>query len=466
MALGRHCKRSFPTHDNKGSIDLIGGSIAGSILRFSVPIFLGQLLQMLYNLADAWVIGNFADNNAFAAVSTMGTVVFLIIGFSMGLSAGGSVVISRYFGAGDKEKVSMAIHTNYLLAVIISIAATILGLTITPHLLVWIGTPSEVIPYASVYLKIYFGGISTVIFYNIAMSVMRALGDSIHPLIYLAVSSSMNVILDLLFVAHPAFHWGVAGAAAATVISQGTSALLCIGRQLHMSDYTRLQIKKIRFIPEQMKEVVSLGLPSGVQNAVLTIGNLVVQKNVNSFGTYAMSGFGAYVKIESVVFLPILAMSMSIPTFISQNLGAARYDRAKKGAAFCLLFGVATAQLIGFLTYLFAPDLLGIFTQEAQAIKYGTIHSHIVPLFYCVLAFAHCAAGIMRGCGKAVVPMVNMLVFWCIFRIIYVTLAVRFHPVFQSVSWAYPITWSLTDIIFLFFLLKTDWVHNFEKRRG
>jgi len=442
--------------------DLTTGSAAGRILKFSIPIFFGQLLQMLYNLADAWVIGKFADNNAFAAVSTMGIVTFLIIGFCMGLSVGGSVVISRYFGAGDKKNVSSAIHTNYLMAAIFSVAATAVGLLLTPHLLRWIGTPAQVMPYALTYLTIYFGGVSTVIFFNVSMSVMRALGDSLHPLCYLAVSSALNIFLDLLFVAHPAFRWGVAGAAAATVISQGVSALLCILRQCLIRDYTGLDIRRIRFLPHMMREVVGLGLPSGIQNAVLTVGNLVVQKNINAFGAHAMSGFGAYVKIESVVFLPILSMSMSIPTFVSQNLGAAKYERAKKGASFSIVFGLITAEAVGIFTYFFAEPLLRIFTTDPSAIKFGLIHSHIVPPFYFLLAFAHCAAGVMRGCGKAVIPMVNMLAFWCVGRIIYVTVAVSLHPVFQSISWAYPLAWGLSDIVFLYCLLKTDWVHNFQ----
>lgn len=451
-------------HSGSGVTDLTRGPVARGILSFALPICIGQFLQMLYNLADAWVIGNFADNNAFAAVSTMGTLVFLIVGFCSGLSVGGSVVISRYYGAKDPGNVSKAIHTNYLMAILVSIAATVTGLILTPHILLWIDTPQKVIPYASAYLKIYFGGVSTVIFFNIAMSVMRALGDSIHPLYYLAVSSFLNIFLDLLFVAHPAFRWGVTGAALATVISQGFSALLCILRQCRMEGMARLDFREIHFYPRMLSEVVKLGLPSGLQNAVLTIGNLVVQKNINAFGTYAMSGFGAYVKIESVVFLPILSMSLSLPTFISQNLGARQYERAKKGARFCTIFGVSLAEIIGILTYIFAPQLICIFTQEPEAIRFGVIHSHIVPLFYFLLAFAHCSAGIMRGCGKAFIPMLNMLAFWCFGRIIYVTIAVRIRPEFSTISIGYPLVWGLSDIIFLILLLKLDWTHSFENQ--
>ena len=320
--------------ENKGSIDLTRGSIPGGILAFAIPLFLGQLLQQLYNMVDAWVIGNFADNDAFAAVSSTGTVVFLIIGFFSGIATGGGVVISRYFGARDEDNVSKAVHTNFLMGLIASAIGTVAGLILAPHLLVWLGTPDSVMPHALRYLQIYFGGVSTVILYNICMSIMRALGDSIHPLYYLLFSSIVNIGLDLLFVAHPAFHWGVTGAAAATVISQGLSVILCLFRMCRIKDYTRLDFKKLHYHSHMMKKVLYQGLPAGIQNAVITVGNLVIQKNINSFGAYAMSGMGAYSKIEGFVFLPIMSMAMALPTFVSQNLGARQYHRAKKGAVF------------------------------------------------------------------------------------------------------------------------------------
>lgn len=256
---------------NAGSVDLTNGSIPGGILAFTIPLFLGQLLQQFYNMVDAWVIGNFADNNAFAAVSSTGTIVFLIIGFFAGIATGGGVIISRYFGAQDGENVSKAVHTNFLMGLIASIIGTAAGLFLAPHLLVWMGTPDSVMPHALSYLQIYFGGVSTVIMYNICMSIMRALGDSIHPLYYLLFSSIVNILLDLLFVAHPAFHWGVAGAAVATVISQGLSVILCLFRMCRLKDYTRLDFRKIRYHAWMMKQVLHQGLPSGIQLSLIHI---------------------------------------------------------------------------------------------------------------------------------------------------------------------------------------------------
>lgn len=448
--------------DKKNSGLLTEGSIAKGILSFAIPLFLGQLLQQFYNVADAWVVGNFADNNAFAAVSSAGSLTFLIIGFFNGIAIGGGVVISRYFGARDEKNVEIAIHTNFLFGLIASVLSTIVGLLLIPVLLRLMQTPEEVLPSSLLYLRVYFAGVSTIILYNIGMSIMRALGDSIHPLYYLVISSVINVILDLLFVA--VFHWGVGGAAAATIIAQGVSAAMCIFRMCRMEGVARLDFRKLHYNGPMMKEVIVQGLPTGIQNSVISIGNIVIQKNINSFGPFAMSGVGAYSKLEGFAFLPITCMSMALPTFISQNLGAKEYGRAKKGAVFGIVSGVAVAELIGIAFYFGIEPLLRFFVDEEQAVAFGKMHSHVTTLFFCLLAFSHCAAGVLRGCGKSIVPMAAMLTFWCGLRIIYVTNALKFMPQFTTISWAYPLTWSCSSIVFLLFLLFSDWTHAFEKR--
>lgn len=443
--------------------DLTTGPIGRGILAFAIPLFIGQLLQQLYNVADAWVVGNFANNNAFAAVSSTGSMTFLIIGFFNGVATGGGVVISKYFGAKNYEAVEKAVHTNFLFGIIASVLATIVGLIAAPWLLTIMKTPAEVMPESLTYLRIYFAGVSTIIMYNIGMAIMRALGDSIHPLYYLMLSSVVNVILDLLFVAVLGF--GVAGAGVATVIAQGLSAILCIVRMCRTQGVGKLKLSSLRYYPEFMKEVIIQGLPNGVQNSVISIGNMVVQTNINSFGSYAMSGVGAYSKIEGFAFLPITSMSISLPTFIGQNLGAKKYDRAKKGAAFGIISGVAMAEVIGVLVFLFAPHLLRFFVNVDEAVVIGQGHARRISLFFCLLAFSHCAAGVLRGCGKSIVPMITMLAFWCGVRIMYVTTTLHFIPKFSVISWAYPLTWSLSTIVFTVFLLKSDWVHSFEKKK-
>lgn len=443
------------------TVDLTQGSVTKGIISFTIPLIFGQLLQQLYNMADAWVVGNFADNTAFAAVSTSGSLCFLVVGLFNGIAIGGGVVISRYFGAGDEENVERAIHTNVLFGLVASVLMTAIGLVFAPQILRCMQVPENVLPQSLTYFKIYFAGSATVIMYNIFMSIMRAVGDSVRPMYYLAICSVVNVILDLVFVA--VFHWGVAGAAIATVFAQGLSAVLCMLRMRKNEGCTRISLAKMKYHSAMMKDVICQGLPAGIQNSVISIGNVVVQTHINSFGEYAMSGAGAHSKVEGFVFIPIMAASLTMSTFISQNLGAGKYDRAKKGAAFGIAACAVTATVIGALEFVFAPWLVGIFAKAEEAAAYGVVQERTVCLFYFLLAFSHAATGVLRGCGKSVVPMVTMLGFWCGFRIIYVTIAIRIVPVFQTICWAYPITWSLSSIVFLLFLLKTDWTHSFEK---
>lgn len=462
MINGKKRNEMSKNRNNSGR-DLTEGPIGRGILAFAIPLFLGQLLQQLYNVADAWVVGNFADNNAFAAVSSTGSMTFLVIGFFNGVATGGGVVISKYFGAKNYDAVEKSVHTNFLFGIIASVLATAVGMLLAPWLLTIMKTPAEVMPESLTYLRIYFGGVSTIIMYNIGMAIMRALGDSIHPLYYLVLSSIVNVLLDLLFVA--VLGYGVAGAGVATVIAQGISAVMCIVKMCRTDGAGRLKLRALRYYPEYMGEVIVQGLPNGVQNSVISIGNMVVQTNINSFGSYAMSGVGAYSKIEGFAFLPITSMSISLPTFIGQNLGAKKYDRAKKGAAFGIASGVVLAEMIGVIVYLFAPQLLRFFVNVDEAVAIGERHARIICLFFFLLAFSHCAAGVLRGCGKSIVPMITMLAFWCGVRIIYVTTTLHFIPNFSVISWAYPLTWTLSSIVFMTFLLKSDWVHSFEKKK-
>lgn len=435
--------------------DLTRGPIGRGLLAFAVPIFLGQTLQQLYNIADAWVIGNFGSNDAFAAVSSSGSFTFLIIGFFNGVSVGGGVIISHYFGAKDKKNVSCAIHTNFLFGLIASVGATVAGFLMVPYILRWMQTPASVMPESMTYFRIYFAGVSTVIMYNICMAIMRALGDSVSPLFYLAVSSVLNVLLDLLFVA--VFKWGVTGAAVATVFSQGVSMVLCIVQMCREEGDVRLDFRKLKLDSKMMGDVLKQGLPAGIQNSVISVGNIVVQTNINSFGAYAMSGVGAYQKIEGFVFMPIMSMAMALPTFVSQNLGAGRPDRAKRGAVFGTLFGMATAETVGLMFFLWCPFALKFFVTAPDAIAFGTTQARTVSLFFFLLAFSHCAAGVLRGCGRSFIPMAAMLAFWCGVRIVYVTGILSIHHDFHLLPWAYPLTWSLSSVVFLICLLRLDW---------
>ena len=445
---------------NQGIMDLTKGSIAKGMIQFTIPVIFGQILQQLYSIADAWVLGNYADNTAFAAVSSTNSLIFLMIGLFNGTAIGGGVVISRYFGAKDEKGVEMAIHTNVLFGLIASVLVTLAGLFLVPQMIKLMKVPEDVLPQSLLYFRIYFAGSATVILYNVFTSIMRALGDSIHPLYYLAFSSVVNVILDLLLVAK--FHQGVAGAAFATVLSQGLSMLLCLMRMRKSRDYTRISWKKIKWYPKMMKNVIQQGLPAGIQNSVISIGNVVIQTNINAFGEFAMTGSGAHSKIEGFVFIPITSMVLTLPTFISQNLGAKEYDRAKKGALFGILTSVILAESIGLIVYVFSPQLIHIFAKSEEAVRYGVIQERIMTLFYGLMAFSHSATGVLRGSGRSIVPMVTMLGIWCGVRVLYVTIAIQIVPVFQTICWAYPLTWGLSSIVFLIYLLKSNWLHTYD----
>ncbi len=439
----------------KREINLTEGSIIRGLINFAIPLFLGQLLQQFYNLADAWVVGNFSSNDAFAAVSGAGSMTFMIIGLFNGIAMGGGVVISRYFGAKDEESMNQAINTNLIFAILASIVATLIGLLISPTLLVWMNTPDSVMPHAKAYFGIYFAGVSTVILYNTCMSIMRAVGDSVRPLYYLLISTLVNIVLDLLFVA--GFQWGAAGAAGATVIAQALSVVLCLIRMFGGKDAIHLKISEFHMNKNTLGKIIRQGLPSGVQNTVNSIGNMVVQSCINSFGAFAMSGYGAFHKIEGLAFLPIMSMSMALPTFVSQNLGAGNVSRAKKGSFIGIVIGCVFAELMGFVMYFLSPYLIGAFVDTEEAIVYGVGHARTVAFFLFLLGFTHCAAGALRGCGKAVIPMATLLLCWCGIRIVYVMKALEVRPVFQTISWAYPITWGLSAAILLVCLLCIDW---------
>lgn len=455
-------KDRYRLSQKKTAINLTEGPIIKNLLLFAIPLFMGQLLQQCYNVVDAWVVGNYADNDAFAAVSSAGSVTHLIVGLFNGIAIGGGVIISKYFGAKEEENVVKSIHTVFLFGVIASILSTIVGLILVPHMLIWMNTPANVIQNSLNYFQIYFAGVSTVIMYNICMSIMRALGDSVHPLYYLMFSSLVNVVLDLLFVA--VFHWSVSGAAIATVIAQGLSVVLCLIRMCRISDFTRLDFAKLHFYKDIMGEVIKQGLPTGIQNSVISIGNIAVQTNINSFGSYAMAGVGAFSKIEGFVFLPIMSMSMSLPTFISQNLGAKQYDRAKKGAIFGIVSGMILAEVMGIFMYFHAPSLLRIFVDTAESVQFGVTHVKVTSLFFFLLALTHCSAGVLRGCGKAFIPMVTMLAFWCGVRVAYVTAILKVIPEFQMISWAYPLTWTLSSVVLVVVLLRLDWTKVFVRK--
>ena len=296
------------------------GSVWRHIVRFALPVFWGNLFQQLYNVVDSLVVGNFLGSDALAAVGSSGNIIFLMIGLFGGIFTGASVVISRYFGARDDKNMSVAIHTTLAFGLTAGVIITIVGTFLTPHMLRWLGTPENVMPNSILYFRTYFYGVIFVVLYNTANGIFQAVGDSKHPLYYLIISSFTNVVLDLLFVA--VLGMGVDGAALATVISQAVSAVLGLRRLMHAVGPYRIYPGKIRFNGPMLKQVLTMGIPSGIQNSIIAIANLVVQSSINVYGSMAMAGCGSYSKIEGFAFLPINSFALALSTFIGQNLGA------------------------------------------------------------------------------------------------------------------------------------------------
>ncbi|MCI8327500.1 MAG: MATE family efflux transporter [Lachnospiraceae bacterium] len=430
------------------------------IMGFALPIFLSEVFQQLYNTADALIVGKYLGTNALAAVTSSGTLIFLMVSFFIGIAMGGGVVISRYFGAGDKEQVSDSIHTLLACGILSGVLLTIVGVVFTPTFLRWMQTDPQVMPEAVAYFRYYFLGALAMVMYNVCRSIMNALGNSRRPLYYLIFSSLLNVGLDIIFIG--VFQLGVWAAAMATVISQAASVVLCMVYLLRKGSIYTVEWKKIRFHKRMLSEIIRYGFPAGVQNSVIAFANVIVQSQINTFGRFAMAAYGTHAKIEGFAFLPITSFNMACTTFIGQNLGAREYERAKKGARFSIGAAVLLAEAIGIGYYIFAPHLIGFFDQTPEVVALGVGQARTVTLFYFLLAFSHSVAAVCRGAGKAFVPMVVMLSIWCVVRISYIIAVMHLMGELRLIYLAYPITWSISSVIYLIYYLRSDWVHGFD----
>ena len=431
------------------------------MLLFALPVLLGNVFQQFYNAFDSWCVGNYIGEDALAAVGSSGSLIFMMVSFFNGMSMGAGAVIARLFGGKEHSSMRKAIHTAVALGLVTGVLLTAIGVGFTPTILRWMGTPREVLPQSISYFLWYFMGSIFIVMYNIFVGILHAVGDSKHPLYYLIFSTVVNIVLDMLFVA--VLGLGVGFAAIATTISQGISALLCCLHLLRVDAPYKLSLKEIRFDKKSLLEIIRIGLPSGVQSSVISLANVVVQANINSFGKSAMAGCAAYNKLEGFAFLPIICFTQALATFVGQNLGAHQYDRVKKGVWFGLSCSCIMAELIGISAYFLAPQLIGLFSDSPTAVGFGVQHMQTISLFYCLAAFSHCMAAVMRGAGKAIVPMFTMLVCWCVIRVSYITVAVKIVYELTTVSWAYPITWVLSSIVLLTYFLKADWIHNYDR---
>ena len=439
---------------------LTEGNPGRVLFTFAFPIFLSQLFQQLYNTADAWIVGHYLGDRAFAAVTSSGSLIFLLISFFIGLSMGAGVVISRYFGAGDRENVSRAVHTNVLVSLLCGMLLAVVGVALTPTILRLMKTDPDVLPQSITYFRFFFIGAPALVMYNSLKGIMNAVGDSRRPLYYLIFSSVLNVFLDWLFVGPCGLD--IRWAAIATAISQAASALLCLRQLCKKGTVYKLSLKKLRIHIGILKEILRLGLPAGVQNSVIGLANVLVQTNINTFGDVAMAACGAYSRIEGFAFLPIMSFSMAITTFVSQNLGAKQYDRTRQGARFGILSSVLMAEVIGLTIFIFARPMIAAFVDEPEAIAIGIRQTRVESLFFCLLAYSHCIAGVCRGAGKAFVPMFVMLSVWCVLRVAVVTAAMHISHNILLLFCVYPLTWFISSVIYLIYYLRSDWIHGFE----
>ena len=448
---------------NKSITRMTEGSISKNIIFFAIPLFWGALFQQLYNASDALIVGNFLGNEALAAVSSSGSLIFLMVGFFNGIGIGAGAVTARFFGAKNYTALKKAIHTTIAFGLICGAVLTLVAEFLAPLILELIGTPEEVMVRSLEYFRFYFFGSIAFVMYNFLMGILQSLGDTRHPLIYLVISSGINIALDLLFIA--VLGYGVWSAACATAIAQAISAILCFIKLTKLPEEFRVRIRDIKIDKTMLGLVVRNGVPAGLQNSLISVANVFVQANVNAFGAMAVAGSGSYLKIEGFAFVPVICFSQALTTFIGQNLGAREYNRAKRGAKFGIICSMGMAEVIGIAVFLLAPFLIRMFGADEASVVIGVKQAHVQSLFFCLLACSHCMAAVQRGAGRSFVPMLVMFGVWCVFRVAYIyTMVGIFHRI-EVVFSAYPVTWTISSLIFLIIFLKSDWLHGLEKQR-
>ena len=432
------------------------GSIAKSLLLFAVPLILGNLLQQLYNTADSIIVGNFVGSNALAAVGSSGSPIFLLIGFSQGIAVGAGVVVAQYLGAKDREDAQRAVHTALALAVLLGLILTIGGILVSRALLTAMDTPAEVLEDAVTYIRIYFGGVLFSVVYNMIAGILNAAGNSRRSLVYLAYASLTNILLDLVFIV--GLKMGVAGAAIATDISQLVSCLLSLRFLLRVEDDYRVRLRDIRLHGRMALRIIRVGLPTGIQNMVISFSNVLVQASVNSYGAAAMAGFAAYMKVDGFNILPVSSISMAATTFVGQNYGAGRLDRVRKSVWVTVALGVCYTLTTGALLLLGQDPIMRLFTTDEAVIAFGCSAMRWFCPFYFLLSILHGLAGAVRGTGASVPPMVVLLVSLCLFRILWIQWILPLFGTYEGVMMVYPVSWALGAVLMILYTWKGKWM--------
>lgn len=436
----------------KTEVDMTRGGIVALLLNFAAPLLLGNIFQQLYNTVDTWVVGNYVGKNAFSAVGTLSPIINTIIGFFIGFSNGACVIISRHFGAGDKEKVQRSVHTFVAVTLILCVMFTILGIALTPLMLDLIKSPAEVRSEQYTYLSIYFAGVTGLLLYNMGSAILRAVGNSVYPFLFLVVSALLNTAMDLVFVI--AFDMGTAGVAYATIAAQLVSAILVMAMLFKTDSSVRVRLKSLHIDKSILGGIFRIGLPAALQMSVTAFSNIFVQSYINFFGADCMGGWTAYSKIDQLLFLPMNSLSLATQTFVGQNLGRKLTDRTRRGVRTSLFMSMLCTAVLIIPVVAFAPSLVRFFIDESEAgvIHYGTLFLRMISPFYVMCCLNQIYGGALRGAGEAKVSMVIMLGSFVLFRQIYLFVVSNYvSNTVVAISLGYPFGWLLCSILMLVF---------------
>lgn len=439
----------------KNDVNMTEGSIIRHLVVFAAPLLVGNIFQQLYNTVDTWVVGKYVSNEAFSAVGTVGPIINMLIGFFLGLSSGAGVVISQYYGAGRTEEVRKTVHTSLMMTILLGLLFTGLGIALIPGMLALMNTPAEVIPESTAYLTIYFAGVLGLMLYNMGAGILRAVGDSTRPFYYLVVSAVINTVLDLVFVLR--FDMGVAGVAWATILAQGISAVLTLITLLRSDSCIRVSLRALRIHFDMLQKIIRVGIPAALQMAVTSFSNVFVQSYINYFGADCMSGWTAYGKIDTLLMLPMQSLALASTTFVGQNLGLGKVDRAKRGVRIALALSLVTAVILMIPVMAFAPSLVAFFNEKTTVVEYGTMFLRYISPFYILCCFNQIYSGALRGAGNTRAPMVIMLASFVVFRQIYLFVLTHFIAnTILPVSMGYPAGWLVCSLLTYLYYRRAD----------
>ena len=425
-------------------INMCEGAILPKLLQFAIPLMLSSILQLMFNAADVVVVGKFAGDNSLAAVGCTGSLINLLINLFVGLSVGTNVMAARHYGAKQNDELHATVHTSIMIAICGGILLTIVGVLFTKGILELMGTPEAVLPLAALYLRIYFLGMLSNMLYNFGSAILRAVGDTRRPMYYLMFAGVINVILNLIFVI--VLKMDVAGVALATIISQTVSAVLVLKCLITSNSVIKLVVRDLKIDLTELKNIIRIGLPAGLQGCIFSLSNVVIQSSINSFGEIVVSGSAACQNLEGFVYVAMNSFYQAALAFISQNIGAGRFSRVKRIIICALLSVTVTGILLGQLELAFGSRLLGIYTDNPAVVEAGLARMKIIDSTYFLCGLMDVMVGVLRGIGYSVMPMIVSLIGACGTRLLWIATVFRieqFHKV-ETVYVSYTFSWFLT----------------------